>query len=130
MCSKCGKEEETTEHLIFKCVLTRAIWWNIMVWLKISHNEEVNSCEEQFQRIQACNGSKEWKKIIMAIFMITIWHIWKSRNELIFNGQNESVTKSVDEIKELSFLWIKERAKMKNLVWERWKDFNVRDIIK
>ncbi|XP_021979758.1 uncharacterized protein LOC110875870 [Helianthus annuus] len=130
LCSRCERDEEWTEHLLLKCVLARATWWNIMAWLKLPNHEEHNSCEEMMQHIQEQNCSKDWKQLITAIIMITMWQIWKSRNELIFKGLNGSVTRTVDEIKELSFLWIKERSKLKNLDWERWKDFNIRDIIK
>ncbi|KAM0043381.1 putative reverse transcriptase zinc-binding domain-containing protein [Helianthus debilis subsp. tardiflorus] len=130
ICSRCGKEDESAEHLLLKCVLARATWWNVMVWLKLSICERYNSIEELFQQIQDCSGSSDWKKLITAIVMITLWQIWKGRNNLIFNGTNGSVTRTVDEIKELSFMWIKERSSIKNTNWERWKDFNIRDIVK
>ncbi|KAJ0490643.1 hypothetical protein HanRHA438_Chr12g0569991 [Helianthus annuus] len=57
-------------------------------------------------------------------------YIWKSRNDWVFNGYKGSTGRIVDEVKEMSFLWIKERSKLKNLVWDRWKDFNIRDVIK
>ncbi|KAJ0679465.1 hypothetical protein HanOQP8_Chr12g0459781 [Helianthus annuus] len=54
----------------------------------------------------------------------------RSRNDWVFNGYKGSTGRIVDEVKEMSFLWIKERSKLKNLVWDRWKDFNIRDVIK
>ncbi|KAJ0589978.1 putative reverse transcriptase zinc-binding domain-containing protein [Helianthus annuus] len=129
-CSRCGRDEETIDHLLVDCVMAQATWWNVKNWLKLPNNEELKSCEKMLQYIQDQIGSKEWKQVIMAIFMIAMWQIWKSRNEVVFNGRNGSVTRTVDEIKELSFLWIKERSKLKGLEWERWKDFNIRDIIK
>ncbi|KAJ0546759.1 putative reverse transcriptase zinc-binding domain-containing protein [Helianthus annuus] len=129
-CSRCNNEEETVEHLLLNCLKSRAIWWNIMLWLKLPVQEGIESCEEILDRIDNFNGSKVWKTLIKAIVMTSMWQIWKSRNEVEFNRKEGSISNTMDGIKELSYLWIKERAKMKDLVWERWKDFNVRDIIK
>ncbi|XP_021971681.1 uncharacterized protein LOC110866838 [Helianthus annuus] len=130
LCSRCNKEDESVNHLLISCLKSRAIWWNIMVWLKLPIQENSESCEDVFEKIEGYNGSKEWKNVIKAIVMTTLWQIWKARNDVEFNEKERSVANIIDGIKELSFLWIKERAKMKNLVWERWKEFNIRDIIK
>ncbi|KAJ0939707.1 putative reverse transcriptase zinc-binding domain-containing protein [Helianthus annuus] len=129
-CSRCKSEEESVEHLLINCLKTRATWWNIMIWLKLPLQEDIESCEDVLERIDAFNGSREWKTLIKAIVMTAMWQIWKSRNDVEFNRKEGTTTNTVDGIKELSYLWIKERAKLKDLVWERWKDFNIRDIIK
>ncbi|XP_022014824.1 uncharacterized protein LOC110914332 [Helianthus annuus] len=108
-CSRCGAEEESVEHLLFKCVIARATWWDIMVWLKLMDQQELTTVKILFD---------EWKHSKVR---------WNSRE---FNDCNLSVSNTVEEIKEISFMWIKERAKIEDLVWERWKDFNVRDVIK
>ncbi|XP_021990863.1 uncharacterized protein LOC110887593 [Helianthus annuus] len=130
LCARCKSEEESVDHLLINCLKTRAVWWSIMIWLKLPILENITSSEEIFDKIEAYSGSKEWKKLIKAIAMTTLWQIWKSRNDVEFNRKEGMVTNLVDEVKELSFLWIKERSKLKTLVWERWKDFNIRDVTK
>ncbi|MFS7977434.1 putative reverse transcriptase zinc-binding domain-containing protein [Helianthus anomalus] len=130
ICSRCNKEEESVNHLLLSCLKSRAVWWNVLIWLKLPVQMNYNSCEDLFDKIEELNGSKVWKNLIKAIFMITFWHIWKFRNDKEFNKKEGLISELVEGIKELSYLWIKERARLKNLVWERWKEFNVRDIIK
>ncbi|KAJ0535046.1 putative reverse transcriptase zinc-binding domain-containing protein [Helianthus annuus] len=130
VCSRCKKEEESVNHLLLNCLKSRAIWRNILIWLKLPIQLNSDSCGDLLEMIEEINGSKEWKKLIKAIFMITIWQIWKYRNDVEFNKKEGLLKDSIDDIKELSFLWIKERSRLKNLVWERWKDFNIRDVIK
>ncbi|KAJ0865305.1 putative reverse transcriptase zinc-binding domain-containing protein [Helianthus annuus] len=128
-CSRCNNEEESVNHLLISSLKSRAIWWNVLVWLKLLVQFNSDSCEELLDKIEEFNGSKDWKNLIKAIAMTTLWQIWKSRNDVEFNKKVGSITDLISGIKELSYLWIKERARLKNLVWERWKDFNIRDII-
>ncbi|MFS8006822.1 hypothetical protein Hanom_Chr14g01253641 [Helianthus anomalus] len=73
-------------------------------------------------------GSACRKRVIEVIFDATLWHIWKARNSVIFEGNQFNAGKVVEDIKEDSFMWIKYRSKSSGLVWERWRDFNVSHI--
>ncbi|KAJ0432618.1 hypothetical protein HanRHA438_Chr17g0803981 [Helianthus annuus] len=81
------------------------------------------------EKVNEANGStKLKKKKRKTILYASIWKIWKTRNDCIFNSISFSILKAVDGIKD-SFMWPKHRAPFSYLVWERWRDFNVRDII-
>ncbi|XP_022030457.1 uncharacterized protein LOC110931368 [Helianthus annuus] len=128
-CSLCGFGEESTSHLTASCVMARSVWWHVCVWLKIPVHTQPASYKDFVEGLKKIKGSTDWKKVIEVIFHATLWRIWRARNATVFDKVPFNVSKVVEDIKEDSFLWIKFRSKFSGLVWERWRDFNVRDII-
>ncbi|KAL8217461.1 hypothetical protein R6Q57_020834, partial [Mikania cordata] len=68
-------------------------------------------------------GDNTKKHLIHAVIIIGVWCIWKTRNEVIFNGSTPSIGRIVEEVKSMGFLWIKNRSKYHALDWDRWKCF-------
>ncbi|MFS7947983.1 putative reverse transcriptase zinc-binding domain-containing protein [Helianthus anomalus] len=128
-CARCGEQHEDVKHLMINCPIAKGIWWTILVWLKLPANIDFNNCEEALNVADNYIGSKSWKKVIGMICMVTMWQIWKARNEKVFQGTNVSIIRTVEDIKANLFLWLKERSKFKDINWERWCDFNVSDVI-
>ncbi|KAJ0476714.1 hypothetical protein HanRHA438_Chr13g0596691 [Helianthus annuus] len=109
--------------------MAKSIWWNILAWTKLPINLPFISIAEALECIDNQSGSFTWKKIIKVVFQTTMWHIWKARNDKEFNGIQKTGGKVVEEIKADTFLWLKPRSKFSNIVWERWENFNVTDIV-
>ncbi|XP_021985127.1 uncharacterized protein LOC110881059 [Helianthus annuus] len=130
LCSRCGLQEETVNHFICECTRSQRIWENIFIWLKIPTVHGSRSCKDVLEFGNNLKGSSEWKKIINVIFQATIWNIWKSRNDKEFEGYLRNDKEITEIIKEDSFIWLKTRSKMQNIVWERWVDFNIRDVVR
>ncbi|KAJ0683718.1 putative RNA-directed DNA polymerase [Helianthus annuus] len=128
-CNRCGIVEEDADHVIARCLFARAIWWQICRWLKLPFPEDGLSTQGLLNMVKDAKGSKEWKKAIGVVIMTAMWEIWKSRNEKVFNDRSIAITRTVEQVKENSFLWIRCRSKFCNLQWDRWCDFNIRDII-
>ncbi|KAJ0546413.1 putative reverse transcriptase zinc-binding domain-containing protein [Helianthus annuus] len=129
LCSRCGLQEETVDHLICGYMRSRSIWKNILTWLKLPASTEFRSCKEVLEFVNKLTGSSEWKKIINMSIQATIWNIWKSRNDKEFEGYLRNDNEITETIKMDSFIWLKSRS-VKNIVWERWADFNIRDIVR
>ncbi|KAJ0828836.1 putative reverse transcriptase zinc-binding domain-containing protein [Helianthus annuus] len=130
LCSRCGRWEESVEHLISECITSKEVWRYIIEWLKLPTDADVSSCKRIMEYPEELKGYSEWKKVIKAVFQTTIWQLWKSRNEKEFKGCTRDGKKILEDVKEEAFLWLKCRSKLQGLVWERWVDFNIRDIIK
>lgn len=47
------------------------------------------------------------------------------RNDWLFEGKPFSIGKLVEEVKILSFLWVRNRAKAHSLTWDNWCNFNL-----
>ncbi|MFS7949941.1 hypothetical protein Hanom_Chr06g00577541 [Helianthus anomalus] len=114
---------------MFSCITSSATWWSIWAWTKLPTRVSVGSVVELLEWVHNLKGSNKWKRAILVIAFATMWIIWKSRNEFIFDQKKSRVDGMVDRIKEESFQWIKNRSPFVSLNWERWRDFNVRDII-
>ncbi|XP_021975217.1 uncharacterized protein LOC110870339 [Helianthus annuus] len=129
VCCRCDAYDESVEHLVLSCTMSKSIWWNILAWVKLPVSTQLGSSKELLKQVDSWKGSKVWKKVINLILQTTIWHIWKARNEQEFKGTRVSGSKVVEEIKADSFIWLKSRSKFENINWVRWVDFNVKDII-
>ncbi|XP_021991372.1 uncharacterized protein LOC110888140 [Helianthus annuus] len=121
ICSGCGSADESVNHLISECTSLKTVWWNILAWMKLPTSADVNSTEKII--------SQGWKKTVKLVFQAIIWNLWKARNEREFKGIARSGNNIVEDIKADTFLWLKCKSKFKDIVWERWMDFNIRDIV-
>ncbi|KAL8250845.1 hypothetical protein R6Q59_034538 [Mikania micrantha] len=65
------------------------------------------------------------KNMGQSLIFITLWAIRKARNDRIFNNIKKESTKVVEEIKVLSLLWIKNKAKLNLVQWMDWSNFDV-----
>ncbi|KAD3066596.1 hypothetical protein E3N88_34476 [Mikania micrantha] len=123
LCPSCGMVEETVDHLFAKCEVPKAIWWQICRWVKIPIPISFASVGEMLDFANENGGEGNMKKVIKLIFHATIWRIWLARNDKVFKGINTSCYKVVEEVKELSFLWISNRSRFNMAGWEMWKNF-------
>ncbi|KAL8254837.1 hypothetical protein R6Q59_033058 [Mikania micrantha] len=71
------------------------------------------------------NGEHLKRKAIHVVILTAIWCIWRSRNERICKGRRVSISSLKEEIKSLSFLWVKNRARLRDLSWEDWCNFQL-----
>ncbi|MFS7961753.1 hypothetical protein Hanom_Chr08g00718811 [Helianthus anomalus] len=69
-------------------------------------------------------GSDRWKKAIYLVMQAVVWCTWRARNELVFNQKQPRIGRVIEEIKAISFLWFKNRARMVALTWEQWCGFS------
>ncbi|KAJ0470773.1 putative reverse transcriptase zinc-binding domain-containing protein [Helianthus annuus] len=125
MCSRCGLMEESVMHILWDCFFAKSVWRTIFTWVKITFPNKVSSVRKLLAKAE----EMLWKKTIGAILQVAACEIWKARNEKTFNERQIHYERTMDIIKENSFLFICNRSKFCNLDWARWVDFNVRDVI-
>ncbi|XP_022014066.1 uncharacterized protein LOC110913553 [Helianthus annuus] len=130
LCPRCRSEEKTVNHVISECVESVIVWRQIIDWLKLPSVADTSSCEKALTYADGLKGSILWRKTVKMEMQATMWHLWKARNGKEFKGIARTGESIVEEIKADTFLWLKSRSKVKDIVWERWEDFNIRDIIK
>ncbi|KAJ0623434.1 putative reverse transcriptase zinc-binding domain-containing protein [Helianthus annuus] len=100
VCSRCGIGTESMNHILFRCQLSKWIWWQVLVWLKLPLSFMPSSFHELVLVVENAIGSKMWKKLIEAIVLVTMWGIWKARNEIEFNKRHTSINRTMEQIKE------------------------------
>ncbi|XP_021995609.1 uncharacterized protein LOC110892768 [Helianthus annuus] len=129
LCSRCGINEESSDHLFVSCLWAKAVWWNIQRWLKISVDCEWVSVSQIFEHISVQVGSKKWKQIVQMVAMACMWRLWLARNVKEFNDNIVPVQTIVELTKEESFLWMKNRAKGISTGWNEWVTFDISAIL-
>ncbi|KAF7830619.1 Trimethylguanosine synthase [Senna tora] len=81
-CPTCGHHEETISHIFMECPNSKLIWQHLnttptttdfLPWLKQN---------------ALCDSSSSLNTPLGTNFIYCLWHIWLSRNQLIFKNQN------------------------------------------
>ncbi|XP_022023714.1 uncharacterized protein LOC110923971 [Helianthus annuus] len=109
-CELCQDEEDSTDHVFASCRFSQRVWEGIARWCKLSPLF-FYGVEDLVHYHEQTRGSKVWKQLIYSIFQATIWCIWASRNNAVFDRKRSSPDRLVEEVKVLSFLWVKHRSK-------------------
>ncbi|KAJ0946971.1 putative RNA-directed DNA polymerase [Helianthus annuus] len=128
LCPRCGLHEEDPNHIFVNCLWAVCVWWNVLAWLRIPF-VFCHSLNDLVSRIKHSPGDKVWKKLVYTVAISTVWRLWSARNEKAFNDVFIPVSKTVELIKEEAYLWICNRSKLKSLTWEKWKSFDVVDLL-
>ncbi|KAD4179857.1 hypothetical protein E3N88_28448 [Mikania micrantha] len=72
---------------------------------------DVEKVEGLLDHAEKQDGNSKKKKMINMIFLATIWRIWQARNEKVFSRKNTGGLKILEDVKELSYLWLHNRSK-------------------
>ncbi|XP_021986295.1 uncharacterized protein LOC110882626 [Helianthus annuus] len=125
---RCGLEVESPDHIFIKCLWPKSIWWNVLTWVRIRFPNDCGSLSDFMNYVKECPGGRIWKCLVNTIVIATVWRIWSARNTKVFDGCFIPIMKTVELIKEDSFLWISYRSRCKKPKWENWVSFDVVDI--
>ncbi|XP_076918970.1 uncharacterized protein LOC143579598 [Bidens hawaiensis] len=123
-CPACGEVEETTDHVFISCGLAQSVWHAISTWCKVS-NLFAFCVRDIIELHKYAKFPKRKAKAFYAVCLATLWCLWKSRNDIVYNGVMITVESVVEDVKALSFLWVKNRAKSSSFSWADWVRFSV-----
>lgn len=123
VCRVCGMEEETLEHSFSSCEVAARVWDFISHWCRIDRFFFF-SVRDLPIIAQQLRGDAGWKQTVHLIIATSIWCIWRNRNDAVFNSIRRFADSVIDEVRLLSFIWIKNRSRYKTLSWENWCEFN------
>ncbi|MFS7919355.1 putative reverse transcriptase zinc-binding domain-containing protein [Helianthus anomalus] len=123
-CCFCGDVEETAEHIFTSCYTASIVWHHISSWCKISQIF-VFALKDIFELHKHFRGETTRRKTFQAIVLVSCWSLWNARNKHLFSDIPISLSRIIEEIKAVAFLWIKSRAKMGSLDWHKWKNFDM-----
>ncbi|KAJ0490856.1 putative RNA-directed DNA polymerase [Helianthus annuus] len=123
-CIMCGSYDESSEHLLVSCQFAQMVWQNIALWCSIPPIIAFD-LKDMLTLHEVCTVSGKKKKVLHAVILVAIWSIWKSRNEAVFQQKSPNMTKTLDEIKAMAYLWVKNRSRSMTLTWEDWSKFKI-----
>ncbi|KAJ0492571.1 putative reverse transcriptase zinc-binding domain-containing protein [Helianthus annuus] len=108
VCKVFGFSDETPKHVLRTCCLADLVWTQMCSWVKIPSNVKADTLKGLLCMVNDLPWSKEKKKAMHAVFLLTAWSIWQNRNTKVFKGISGSAHKLVEDIKDCSYKWMKQ----------------------
>lgn len=106
ICSLCGQEVETLDHLLLQCVLSREIWFKVLRhsgWQQLAPTGMDSLVDLWLHSRKLVR--KERRKTFDSIFLLVVWHIWLERNARTFLGTASSASGILCKISQAIDLW-------------------------
>ncbi|XP_076909897.1 uncharacterized protein LOC143567303 [Bidens hawaiensis] len=119
LCLLCGSGEDTIDHILSGCLVSSLVWQQISVWCRIPQIFAFSS-KDIMEIHSSMDLGKREKEILHGIIIIGSWRIWKARNLKLFEEIEVKIEDIMRDIKALGFLWLKNRSKIGDLVWDNW----------
>ncbi|XP_074291074.1 uncharacterized protein LOC141617835 [Silene latifolia] len=90
LCPRCEEDEETTDHLLRHCEISRQVW--SLLGIDSSNPTFYNSSFPEWITKCASNGVATSEPNWPIFFAITCWWLWKWRNNIVFGREAENPT--------------------------------------
>ncbi|XP_023732085.1 uncharacterized protein LOC111879884 [Lactuca sativa] len=119
MCYHCGEVEETSDHMLIQCSYAKTIMKWILKWCNIQP-ENFSTVHDTLDYASNWGNCPKKKRRLLGIFYGTMWSIWKSRNDRVFNNKRLQPTKLMDIIMSTLFIWVKYKGKCDSIRWSDW----------
>lgn len=84
----CGDYDETVNHLLFQCKLTKEIWDLAPLSTPTGDFIKIHYLSENLQMMLSLNRNRINE---LKLFFLVGWRIWKMRNALIFESRRMSI---------------------------------------
>ena len=118
-CALCGREEETSTHILLLCRESSEVWNMCFSWLGISsvnHNVLTNHLEQFYSICFNKEGNRLWKSLWVSI----VWSIWKHRNRVTFIQAKVDAEEIFTMAQVQSWVWMKHKDKKVTFSFSYW----------
>ena len=101
-CPLCDQAEETIDHLMISCVLSRQFWFNILqlFGLDVLAPQPNDSCFDDWWANSSDKVTGQVKKGLNFIIILGAWSLWIHRNHCVFYGGTPNLATIVSAFKE------------------------------
>jgi hypothetical protein len=118
-CVNCVGRMESAVHLFLHCPKVMVVWYEVFKWIGVVIVMP-NSIASLFRVVRGVAKNKKARLGLLMIWHVTIWSIWKARNNTIFACGFSAPSEIVDAIKVLSWKWSMARLKVKPCLFYEW----------
>ncbi|CAJ2678610.1 unnamed protein product [Trifolium pratense] len=109
-CVFCFRHVEDCCHIFYHCKFSQVVWSAIFKWLGCS----ITIGEEGLNHFFKCGDLVKGHRVRHLIWLTTNWCLWRLRNNIIFRGEVADVSKLIDNIMTVSWIWFSGRAGRKS----------------
>lgn len=102
-CRVCNRERETICHLLFMCPMAKDVWERSLITLPPAGFSR-NSIFLNLYHLLSQSSKNPMDNRIKA-FLWIIWHLWKARNKLAFEGSHYSSVSVLSKAQEEANVW-------------------------
>lgn len=88
-----------------ECKGTIDIWYKCYSWFKV-HGAVTNNITDQLKLVRGLFFGKKGRRVGVGPWVCIIWRIWKSRNELIFEGKEYNLERMFEDIRVRLWSWV------------------------
>ncbi|GJR11897.1 RNA-directed DNA polymerase, eukaryota [Tanacetum coccineum] len=110
-CPMCNIAVESSDHLFFKCSLTKDLYTFIARWWDVSI-PEFFSYDDWWEWICNLRLNSTLKLFLESVFYTSWWLIWDFRNKSIFGSSLPLKARLCDDVVGFSFIWCNSRCKL------------------
>ncbi|XP_043700051.1 uncharacterized protein LOC122650727 [Telopea speciosissima] len=87
-CLRCGVAEETNEHILLYCPFAWAVWFGSIYPQRVPENVRLSGWISRWSSLFSMGKSAAKEAMSLASFIC--WHLWCSRNALLFSSKADS----------------------------------------
>ncbi|XP_058724336.1 uncharacterized protein LOC131595849 [Vicia villosa] len=84
-------QDETIEHLLFECPVTKTIWKQVLAWMEYVR-EPLNWTQELSWLVQNCKGKSVRSDLLKMAIAETVYGVWMYRNAISFGKDIDRLT--------------------------------------
>ncbi|KAF1866422.1 hypothetical protein Lal_00017805 [Lupinus albus] len=119
LCSLCNDQLESFHHLFFSCSFSYSVWQLIYKWLDIYVALPLGPIKHFLHHLGMIKDRKN-RHVWSIIWLVTVWALWRSRNDSIFNNVRLSSLQILDAARVNAWLWIINILEMNYFAYSDW----------
>jgi hypothetical protein len=119
-CGWCVDSQESDIHLLLHCNFAQSVWRAVCNWLGLNITIPPNLYILFLCFVDGA-VSKRVRKGFLLIWHSTLWFLWKTRNDLIFNNVFKVPSEVVDEIMVTTWRWSVHRLNIAPCLLYEWQ---------
>ncbi|XP_023742944.1 uncharacterized protein LOC111891089 [Lactuca sativa] len=108
-CSSCIGGVECADHILISCLYASYIRDKIFEWCGITKTN-FNNVGDLLQFAASWGRCPKKRIKLLCICYGLIWSLWKTKNDRIFRGVATITSRAINNIKSLTYLWLKCRG--------------------
>lgn len=98
---------ESAQHFFISCRSFNYLWPIIRSWIGFLAADPQSLLDHLIQFFYATSCFKARHSLLLLIWLLFVWVLWKERNNRIFNNLKSFIPQLLEKVKHYSYWWMK-----------------------